>query len=58
MSAKKSGGTAGRQRAKDAAMAAELKARGVKRTTCRCPLCHGLVGLERLYGHLATCGRG
>jgi hypothetical protein len=55
MSAKKTGGTAGRQRAKDAAMAAMLKAQGVERHTARCPLCHNLVAIRNLPHHIATC---
>lgn len=55
MSAKKTGGTAGRQRSKNSAMAADLAARGVKRTSCRCPVCHTVVGLERIYAHLMAC---
>lgn len=55
MSAKKTGGTAGRRRAKDSAMAAELARLGVKRTTCNCPVCHKLVSMDRLPAHLMSC---
>lgn len=56
MSAKKTGGTAGRRRAKDSAMAAAMKAEGVTRSTCRCPTCHALVSLNSLYAHIGKCG--
>lgn len=36
-------------------MAKHLKARGVRRTTCRCPICHHLVGLSGLENHIRTC---
>lgn len=37
------------RRAKDAAMAADLKARGVKRTTGNCPICHRVVPNDGLH---------
>jgi hypothetical protein len=55
MAAKKSGGTAGRVRAKNQAVAAMMKAQGIKRNVCRCPVCHKVVGVDSLYHHLATC---
>ena len=46
------------RRAKDAAMAAMMKMNKVERTSASCPVCHGLVSLNRLYGHVtASCGR-
>lgn len=55
MSAKSSGGTASRLRAKNAAMAAAMKAAGIKRSSCLCPMCHAIVSLSALYGHLGKC---
>lgn len=52
MAAKKSGGTAARQREKNSAMAAMMKAQGIKRTTTRCPVCHKLIGIDGLYHHV------
>jgi hypothetical protein len=43
------------KRQKDSAMAAMMKALGVERTVCNCPLCHRLVGLNHLEGHLMSC---
>jgi len=43
------------QKAKDAAMAAYMKAKGIKRTTCNCPICHHRVGLDNLESHIVTC---
>ena len=43
MSARKSGGTAGRRRAADSAMAAQLAKDGVKRTTFRCPITYKML---------------
>lgn len=40
------------RRQKDAAMAADLKARGVKRTTGRCPICYGLIPLTNMQAHI------
>ena len=57
MAAKKTGGTGARKRAKDSAMAAAMKAAGIERGVCRCPVCHALVGLGGLYSHLGRCGR-
>ena len=55
MSARKSGGTGARTKAKNQAMAAAMKAAHVERHTCRCPICHTLVGLQSLYGHVGKC---
>ena len=55
MAAKKSGGTAGRLRAKNQAIAAQMKTDGVKRNVCRCPVCHKVVGVDHLYSHLTVC---
>jgi len=38
---------------KDAAMAADLKKRGERRTTMQCPICHGTISLTIAYGHIA-----
>jgi len=55
MAAKKTGGTGARQRAKNQAMAAMMKAQNIDRHICRCPVCHGTVAIHRLYAHLTTC---
>jgi hypothetical protein len=51
-----SGGTAGRNRTKNAAMAARMKALGIIRKTQRCPNCYRIVSREILgvssYSHL------
>jgi hypothetical protein len=47
--------SASSQSKKDKEMAAYLKAKGVKRTTCNCPICHHLVGLDNLEKHLRQC---
>lgn len=49
---------AGQDRAaRDKAMAAHLKARGVVRTTMRCPLCHHVVGVDGgLKTHMGKAG--
>ena len=40
-------------------MAAMLKAQGVVRRRCRCPICHRVVQLEALPIHmLQLCGKG
>ena len=52
--ASSSGGGATRRRGKDQAMAAALKAEGIERTSCRCPICNGIVALTRLYNHIAV----
>jgi len=57
MSAKKSGGTAGRQRAKDAAMAAAMKAQGIERNIGKCPICNKAISLGSLYNHIISCKR-
>lgn len=43
------------QKAKDAAMAAYMKAKGIRRTSCNCPICHHLVSLNALETHILTC---
>lgn len=55
MAAKKTGGGAGRTRAKNQAMAARMKEEGVERSTLRCAICGGLVGINRYPIHLASC---
>jgi len=55
MPAFKTGGTASRLRQKNSEMAARLKAEGIVRRSCRCPICHGLVALDRLHAHLGKC---
>ena len=57
MAAKKSGGTAGRQRAKDSAMAAALKAVGDERTVGKCPICNRTIAVHSLYNHIVSCKR-
>ncbi len=52
MAASSSKGTAGRVRAKNAEMAARMKADGIKRNTMNCPICHKLIGISSLYSHL------
>ena len=36
-------------------MAAYLKEKGVRRTTCNCPICHHRVGLSSLEDHIRNC---
>jgi hypothetical protein len=55
MGAKKTGGTAGRQRAKDSAMAAALKEAGIERNIARCPCCHKTISVHSLYNHIISC---
>lgn len=50
MSAKKTGGTAGRNRAKNSAMAAMLAKQGVKRTTFRDPITNNIVACGTIPG--------
>ncbi len=38
---------------KDQEMAADLKKRGVKRNTMRCPICHKEIAMANSYGHIA-----
>lgn len=42
-----------KSREKDQAMAARMKAEGVKRTVARCPICSKLVAVNSLATHLA-----
>jgi hypothetical protein len=44
---------ASKNREKDQAMAARLKADGDKRTSFRCPICTKVVAIEQGYAHLA-----
>jgi len=37
------------RRAKDKAMAAHLKAKGVRRTTMQCPMCHHLIAVGKMH---------
>lgn len=39
----------------NANMAAYMKAKGIRRTTCNCPICHHQVGLQGLENHIRTC---
>jgi len=41
--------------AQDKAMAARLKAEGVKRNTARCPICNKMVNIKGMYTHIVTC---
>jgi hypothetical protein len=43
------------QKAKDAAMAAYMKARGIRRTSLACAICHRTVGIDGYENHLVTC---
>jgi muconolactone delta-isomerase len=43
-------------RAKNAAMAADLKARGVTRSIMKCPMCHAVIGIGSLFAHLGKAG--
>lgn len=43
------------QRAKDAAMAARLKALGIERRSANCPICHRVTALSSLQHHITTC---
>lgn len=45
------------RKAKDAAMASAMKREGVERTVAQCPMCHALIALRLLYGHICSCGR-
>lgn len=55
MSAKKTGGTGARLRNKNQAQAAMMKAQGVKRNICNCPVCHSKVSLDHIYAHILNC---
>lgn len=50
MSAKKTGGTAGRNRAKNQAMAAQMAKDGVKRTTYRDPITNKMIPIGSVPG--------
>lgn len=39
----------------NADMAKYLRDRGIRRTTCNCPICHNRVGLNGLENHLRLC---
>lgn len=43
------------QKAKDAAMAAYMKAKGVRRTGLACAICHRVVSIDGYESHLLTC---
>lgn len=43
------------QRNKDMARAAYMKAHGVRRKVARCPICNGMVSIDKLYAHIVTC---
>lgn len=45
------------RRAKDSAMAQHMKKDGVTRTSMKCPMCHSIVSINGLFGHLGQCGR-
>lgn len=48
----------GRNREKDQAMAANLKAIGEERTKARCPICHVVIALSHLYAHISySCAK-
>lgn len=55
MSAKKTGGSGARNKAKNQAMAHAMKDQGVTRSICRCPICHGIVGVSIIYAHILNC---
>lgn len=55
MGAKRSGGHKTATKNANVAMAARMKAEGVTRRTCRCPICHHLIGLSGLFSHLGGC---
>lgn len=55
MSAKKSGGTGARLKAKNQAMAAEMKRLGIERKVARCPVCNKVVGLNTIAQHIGSC---
>ncbi len=55
MGAKRSGATSSNLRNKNQAMAQYMKKHGIQRHVCRCPVCHGLVSLNALFGHLGGC---
>lgn len=40
----------------NADMAKYLKAKGIKRTTLNCAICHHRVGLADYHNHLRLCG--
>lgn len=46
------------QRAKDAARAAYMKARGIVRETGRCAVCYRIVKLSGMHAHVAAGCRG
>lgn len=39
----------------NADMAKYLKQKGVRRTTCNCPMCHHSVSLDNLEQHIRQC---
>lgn len=50
--ASKTGGTAGRKRAADSAMAARLKDAGISRSSGRCGICNEMVPLKHMDSHM------
>lgn len=55
MAARKAGIAGNNRKAKDMAMAAMFKAKGVVRTTQRCPVCYHIIACESVksrYSHL------
>lgn len=56
MAAHTSKGTGSRMKAKNAEMAARMKAEGIQRNTMKCPICHKLVGIGSLWAHLGRAG--
>ena len=55
MSAKKTGGTAGRQRAADSARAAWMAAKGIKRTMMRDPITYKMVPIKAKGSEKGKC---
>jgi len=40
---------------KDKMRAARMKAEGVTRKVCTCPICNKLIGLSSYYAHVTNC---
>lgn len=45
-------------RMKNKNMAADMKKKGVTRTTANCPMCHNPYSLSGMMNHLRSCGTG
>ena len=45
----------GKKSAKDAAMAADMKRKGVTRLITRCPMCHKIIAIVGYYAHIGKC---